>query len=65
MSDDSYWEYQLQSSNGEWRFASASGQTEPHHYKSRDELMGILNIIHPGERVRIIHIEEVEVPAKS
>ena len=55
-----FWEYEL-FSNGEWHVASASGQN-PHRYESREELMKILKIIHPGEKVRLLCIEEVVVP---
>ncbi len=56
-----FWEYELYS-NGRWEVASASGQT-PHHYKTREELLNILKIIHPGEKVRLLRVEEMEIPS--
>lgn len=56
-----FWEYEL-FVEGRWEPAAASGQN-PHRYASREELMGILKIIHPNERVRLLCIEEVVVPA--
>ena len=55
-----HWEYALEH-NGTWSSPSASGQ-DPHRYESREELVRILRIIHPGERVRLMCIEEIVVP---
>jgi len=55
-----FWEYALEH-NGTWTSASASGQ-DPHRYESREELVRILRIIHPGERVRLMRIEEITIP---
>ncbi|MDJ0838418.1 MAG: hypothetical protein QNK37_18010 [Acidobacteriota bacterium] len=58
-----YWEYEL-FVDGRWEVASASGQN-PHQYGSREELMNILKIIHPGEKVRLLRIEEVVIPRED
>ena len=55
-----YWEYEI-CVKGQWEVASASGQS-PHKYASREDLMNILKIIHPGEQIRLLRIEEVVVP---
>jgi len=57
---EAFWEYQLDV-GGKWEVASASGQ-RPHHYTSREELLKILKIIHPGVKVRLLRIEEIDIP---
>lgn len=64
MSDQSFWAYQVKTGPNEWGFPSASGQSM-HHYESREEALRILQIIHPGERVRLVHFEEIEVQGKD
>ncbi len=60
MESKVYWEYQVLAEEG-WVFEHAVGQ-RPHHYESREEMMKILKIIHSGETVRIMKMEEIQVP---
>lgn len=64
MSEQLFWEYQIQDDHGKWQFPSASGQS-PHHYPSREEALRILRIIHPGSRARLVCFEEIQVPGKD
>lgn len=63
MSNENFWEYQVQDKDGHWRFPAASGQ-DPHRYASREEVLRIVQIIHPGEKVRLVCFEELMIPEK-
>lgn len=54
-----HWEYQVLVDD-EWVSPHAANQ-DPHRYETKEALLHILNIIHPGERVRILKVDELQI----